>query len=46
MVAERTGLSPDLIRVWEKRYGAVQPVRTASNRRRYSEREVERLVCC
>jgi len=44
MVAERTGLSPDLIRVWEKRYGAVQPVRTASNRRRYSEREVERLM--
>jgi DNA-binding transcriptional MerR regulator/methylmalonyl-CoA mutase cobalamin-binding subunit len=44
VVAERTGLSPDLIRVWEKRYGAVQPVRTPSNRRRYSEREVQRLV--
>lgn len=44
VVAERTGLSPDLIRVWEKRYGAVEPVRTPSNRRRYSEREVERLM--
>lgn len=44
VVAERTGLSPHVIRVWEKRYGAVQPERTGSNRRRYSERELQRLL--
>lgn len=42
-VAQRTGLSPHVIRVWEKRYGAVQPARTESNRRHYSEAELERL---
>lgn len=44
VVAERTGLSPHVIRVWEKRYGAVQPRRTGSNRRRYTEGEVQRLI--
>lgn len=42
-VAQRTGLSPHVIRVWEKRYGAVKPSRTATNRRRYSDGEVARL---
>lgn len=42
-VAGRTGLSPHVIRVWEKRYSAVKPGRTATNRRRYSDEEVERL---
>lgn len=32
-----------MIRVWEKRYGAVEPNRTATNRRLYSTVEVERL---
>lgn len=32
-----------MIRVWEKRYGAVEPNRTATNRRLYSPLEVERL---
>lgn len=41
--AQRTGLSPHVIRVWEKRYGAVRPSRTDSNRRTYSEPEIERL---
>lgn len=31
------------IRVWEKRYGAVQPVRSPNNRRLYTEADVERL---
>ncbi|MCS7089447.1 MAG: MerR family transcriptional regulator [Verrucomicrobiota bacterium] len=44
LVAERTGLSPHVIRIWEKRYGAVQPRRTSSNRRQYTERELERLL--
>jgi DNA-binding transcriptional MerR regulator/methylmalonyl-CoA mutase cobalamin-binding subunit len=43
VVARRTGLKPDTIRVWEKRYGAVKPTRTSSRRRRYSEGDVERL---
>ena len=38
-----TGLSPHLIRIWEKRYGAVEPERTDTNRRLYSDAEVERL---
>jgi methylmalonyl-CoA mutase cobalamin-binding domain/chain len=42
-VARRTGLSPHVIRVWEKRYGAVKPNRTATNRRRYTDEEVSRL---
>lgn len=43
MVAKRTGLSPHVIRIWEKRYQAVTPSRTSTNRRLYSDREVERL---
>lgn len=42
-VAQRTGLSVHVIRVWEKRYGAVAPERTGTNRRLYSDEEVERL---
>lgn len=43
-VASRTGLTTPNIRMWEKRYGAVVPDRTDSNRRRYSAEDVERLV--
>jgi methylmalonyl-CoA mutase cobalamin-binding subunit/DNA-binding transcriptional MerR regulator len=32
-----------VIRVWEKRYGAVTPARTDTNRRLYSDAEIERL---
>lgn len=42
-VSKRTGLSAHVIRVWEKRYRAVKPQRTGTNRRLYSEDEVERL---
>lgn len=42
-VSKRTGLSPHVIRVWEKRYQAVEPSRTPTNRRLYSDAEVERL---
>ena len=41
--AQKTGLSPHVIRVWEKRYDAVSPDRTDTNRRRYSDAEIERL---
>ncbi len=42
-VVRRTGLSAHVIRSWEKRYGAVEPERTATNRRLYSEEQIERL---
>ncbi len=43
VAARRSGLSADVIRVWERRYGAVQPVRDGS-RRLYSDRDVRRLI--
>ena len=43
-VAQRTGLSPHVIRVWERRYGVVEPRRTPTNRRLYSDAEVGRLA--
>jgi DNA-binding transcriptional MerR regulator/methylmalonyl-CoA mutase cobalamin-binding subunit len=43
VVAERTGLSPDLLRVWERRYRAVEPSRSLDGQRYYSDADVERL---
>lgn len=43
VVARRTGLSPHVIRVWERRYKAVQPTRSETNRRLYSVEDVEKL---
>jgi DNA-binding transcriptional MerR regulator/methylmalonyl-CoA mutase cobalamin-binding subunit len=43
VVAARTGLSAHVIRAWEKRYGAVEPGRTESNRRFYADSDVQRL---
>lgn len=40
----RTGLSAHVIRVWERRYGAVAPQRDGSARRLYSEAEIDRLA--
>ena len=42
-VVHRTGLTAHVIRIWEKRYGAVAPDRTGTNRRLYSEAQIERL---
>jgi MerR family transcriptional regulator, light-induced transcriptional regulator len=44
VAAKRSGLSTHVIRIWEKRYDAVSPDRTDTNRRLYSEEEIERLV--
>ncbi len=44
VVSKRTGLSPHVIRIWERRYGAVTPTRTITNRRLYSEAAVDRLT--
>lgn len=39
----RPGLSPYVLRAWEKRYGAVRPERTPTGRRRYTQDQVRRL---
>jgi len=44
IASSRSGVSQHVIRVWERRYSAVQPKRTATNRRLYSDAEIERLV--
>jgi len=44
VVARRTGLTAHAIRAWEKRYGAVEPIRTPTNRRVYTEEHLERLL--
>ncbi len=43
VVARRTGLSADVIRAWERRYSAVSPQRSATDRRLYADEDVERL---
>ncbi len=43
VVARRTGLTPDVIRAWERRYQAVTPQRAANSRRLYSDLDVEKL---
>ena len=43
VVSRKTGLSQHLIRAWERRYGAVSPARTATNRRLYSDHDIARL---
>ena len=43
VVSERTGLSQDVLRIWERRYGAVRPQRAAGGRRLYSDADIERL---
>ncbi len=44
LVARLTGLSAYVIRIWEQRYKAVEPERTDTNRRLYSQRQIERLT--
>ena len=43
VVSQRTGLSKDVIRAWEKRYSIVDPKRQASGRRLYSDQDIQRL---
>jgi len=42
-VCRITGLSPHVVRVWERRYGAIAPLRTPKGTRRYRPADVERL---
>jgi DNA-binding transcriptional MerR regulator/methylmalonyl-CoA mutase cobalamin-binding subunit len=43
VAARHTGLKPDLIRAWERRYGAVAPGRSDTRRRLYSDADIARL---
>lgn len=39
-VAEATGLTPETLRIWERRYGRPRPVRLPSGHRRYTRRQI------
>lgn len=43
VVVKETGLKPDTLRAWERRYGLPQPERTTGGHRLYSQRDVETL---
>lgn len=42
-ICSETGLSPDVVRVWERRYGFPMPVRLPSGHRRYRSSDLNRL---
>ena len=42
-VVQETGLSPDTLRAWERRYGLPQPKRTSGGHRVYSQRDIDIL---
>ena len=42
-ICSETGLSPDVVRVWERRYGFPTPVRLPSGHRRYRREDLNRL---
>ena len=43
-VARLTGISPDTLRIWERRYEVVDPRRTPKGGRLYSQQDVTRLT--
>ena len=44
MASQICGLSPHVIRIWERRYAALVPNRTCTNRRLYCKDDVDRLT--
>ena len=42
-VSRLTGVAPDTLRVWERRYGAVVPMRSEKGSRLYSQADIGRL---
>ena len=40
-VARLTGINPVTLRAWERRYGLIQPVRTESGHRLYTQKDIE-----
>ena len=43
LASRLSGLSTHVIRIWERRYGALSPTRTGTNRRMYCEEAIKRL---
>ncbi|MBC7897703.1 MAG: MerR family transcriptional regulator, partial [Cytophagaceae bacterium] len=43
VVVDRTGLSQHVLRVWERRYAAVEPMRGEGGHRLYSDADIERV---
>ena len=43
LVAQRTGLTPHVLRAWERRYRVVAPSRSEGGQRLYSDFDIERL---
>lgn len=43
VVVRETGLKPDTLRAWERRYGLPQPERTTGGHRLYSQRDIDTL---
>src|SRR5579862_3973343 len=41
--ARRVGVSPELLRAWERRYGLLQPIRTEGGFRLYTAADAERV---
>jgi DNA-binding transcriptional MerR regulator/methylmalonyl-CoA mutase cobalamin-binding subunit len=44
VVSSRTGVSPTLLRAWERRYAVVEPGRSEGGQRLYSDDDIERLL--
>jgi MerR family transcriptional regulator, light-induced transcriptional regulator len=42
-LSKRSGVSPELLRAWERRYGLLEPVRTTGGLRLYSLDDLERV---
>jgi MerR family transcriptional regulator, light-induced transcriptional regulator len=42
-ISKRTGVSPELLRAWERRYDLLQPRRSSGGLRLYSDADVERV---
>lgn len=43
VVVRETGIKPDTLRAWERRYGLPDPVRTEGGHRLYSDRDIEMI---
>lgn len=43
VVVQETGLKPDTLRAWERRYGLPQPHRTTGGHRLYSQQDIDTL---
>jgi DNA-binding transcriptional MerR regulator len=42
-LSRRVGVSPELLRAWERRYGVLEPARTNGGLRLYSAEDVRRV---